>query len=437
MADSVTKAKLVICPYCGQTQPLADRCRSCSGLFEPLSRQATHNSMGPWFIRDENRPFQPGCSFETILRLIERGKITSRTIMRGPTTRQFWTIAKRVPGISHRLGICHECEASVNPDDQACPVCGAAFTVYLDRNSLGLPEYRPLPWAQPGDQHVPPAPDEGVAVTWSTPRPAEPETGGTISSFATDEEVMAASPRNGLPAAEPVSAEPVDETTVKPASSTTAAPASAEPDSVEAITMRTLRRRLALQQQSLQRQKILLLILGALAVIAMIGWTSILISGDEAPMNSGAANQLESSTTAETPPTGEVGVDDQSVIDPAADDEEINVDSKDGLSPVDWPVGSTRPEASDNVTPPEANGQALTMSAADQAEFDGALEKLSFSRDESQLLEERIAACEEAVATLTALAERFDSGSQPEELERRRQEAARQLERLRLRDYFP
>ena len=88
----MSKTKVLICPYCGETQPHDERCRSCSGLFEPLSRQATHNAMGPWFLRDPDRPFQPGCSYETLVRLVDRGVVTRYSIIRGPTSKQFWTV---------------------------------------------------------------------------------------------------------------------------------------------------------------------------------------------------------------------------------------------------------------------------------------------------------------------------------------------------------
>src|SRR5580765_972695 len=168
----MTKTKVLICPYCGDTQSAGDRCRSCGGLFEPLSRQASHNAMGPWFIRDENRPFQPGCSYETLIRLIERGQVTKYAIIRSPTTKQFWTVAKRVPGIAHLLGYCHNCDASVDPGDHGCHACGVPFGAYLDRNYLGLPEVRPLPWEAPIEE------DErsrvNPAVTMDFRRAAEP-----------------------------------------------------------------------------------------------------------------------------------------------------------------------------------------------------------------------------------------------------------------------
>ena len=142
----MNKPKVLICPYCGETQPSAERCRSCGGLFEPLSRQATHNAMGPWFVRDASRAFQPGCSYETLVKMVERGQINRYSILRGPTTKQFWTVARHVPGVAHLLGYCHNCDASVDPGDHGCHACGVAFGAYLDRNFMGLPEIRPLPW---------------------------------------------------------------------------------------------------------------------------------------------------------------------------------------------------------------------------------------------------------------------------------------------------
>lgn len=170
---------MVICPYCGETQTAEDRCKSCAGLFEPLSRQATHNAMGPWWVRDLRRPHQPGCSYETLVKLIERGSITKLSILRGPTTKQFWTIARRVPGVSHLLGYCHQCDASVDPGDHGCHSCGVPFGAYLDRNFLGLPEIRPLPWEADG------------ADDMRRNRARSGYGGGPVglSSFATDEEL--------------------------------------------------------------------------------------------------------------------------------------------------------------------------------------------------------------------------------------------------------
>jgi len=136
-----------VCPFCGSTTPDQPRCAHCAGPLDPLSRQATQNAMGPWFIRDEQHPFRPGCSYETILAMVARGKITSDTILRGPSTSQFWYPAKRVPGVAHRLaggGVCHSCQHPVTTESE-CPRCGAVFHADPDRQFLGLMPVRALP----------------------------------------------------------------------------------------------------------------------------------------------------------------------------------------------------------------------------------------------------------------------------------------------------
>ena len=135
---------LFTCPYCGGPTPDQPRCVACNGLLDPLSRQATQNAMGPWFVRDEQQPHRPGCSFETILTLITRAKITADSILRGPTTAQFWYPAKRVPGVANRLGVCHACQAAVGAA-ASCPSCHVSFEVEGDRQTLGLMPIRLIP----------------------------------------------------------------------------------------------------------------------------------------------------------------------------------------------------------------------------------------------------------------------------------------------------
>lgn len=130
--------QLVLCPYCGRTQFNTERCEACGGLFEPLSRMATQIAMGPWFIRDKAQPFKPGCSYETLKRMIQRGAIHANTVIRGPTTRQFWSIARNVPGVAHLVGFCHRCQEEVDPTDAFCPECSEPFTEPRERNELGL-----------------------------------------------------------------------------------------------------------------------------------------------------------------------------------------------------------------------------------------------------------------------------------------------------------
>ncbi|MFU8829344.1 MAG: hypothetical protein ACNA8P_07910, partial [Phycisphaerales bacterium] len=161
------------------------QCEACKGRFEPLSRQATQNAMGPWQIRDAAQPFRPPCSYETIVRLAQRGRITADTIVRGPTTRQFWTYARDTPGIGAILGHCHACHTAVSPHDAECPSCKAILHPKTDRQQLGLspramlpgeasPEQivaivRPqTPQAMPTGQPEPPSPPPPVAAD---PRP--------------------------------------------------------------------------------------------------------------------------------------------------------------------------------------------------------------------------------------------------------------------------
>ncbi|MCA9303355.1 MAG: hypothetical protein KC996_04470 [Phycisphaerales bacterium] len=139
------KLRSLICPFCGAVTPDTGRCKSCAARFDPLSRQATQNQMGPWTIRDEQSPFRPGCTYETLLRLIDQGVVRLDTVIRGPTTRQFWTLARHTPSVAHRLGVCHNCQTAVDRESFMCPSCQASFTPERDRQHMGLGPSRPLP----------------------------------------------------------------------------------------------------------------------------------------------------------------------------------------------------------------------------------------------------------------------------------------------------
>lgn len=152
----------VLCPYCGDVSADSRRCQRCGGHFDPLSRQASQNAMGPWFIRDPASPWRPGCSFETLKELIRRRRITRDTVLRGPTTRQFWTFAGRAPSVANLLGVCHSCRADVLPEDFTCRTCGASFSPEADRQHLGLAPVHLLPGQ---------APPEIIASTWEARRP--------------------------------------------------------------------------------------------------------------------------------------------------------------------------------------------------------------------------------------------------------------------------
>jgi len=139
------KLRSLICPFCGELTADSGRCQRCSARFDPLSRQASQNEMGPWFVRDESMPYRPGCNYSTIKRLVESGGIEANSVLRGPSTRQFWMLAKHTPGVAQMIGVCHSCGNDVAGDAFACGACQEPFSADRDRQHLGLGPARPLP----------------------------------------------------------------------------------------------------------------------------------------------------------------------------------------------------------------------------------------------------------------------------------------------------
>lgn len=167
-AGAEPRAMRVLCPYCGAVQRGGEQCARCRGLFEPLSRQATQNMMGPWQIRDEANPFLPGISLERVRELVARGKVQRGSVVRGPTTRQFWSLACNTPGIAVLLGECHNCHAAVARDGFMCAACGAALTAPADRQHLGLGPLKLLPGEAPAHEVA------SVGMSRVSDRPASP-----------------------------------------------------------------------------------------------------------------------------------------------------------------------------------------------------------------------------------------------------------------------
>jgi hypothetical protein len=263
----VSKPQAIICPYCGETQAASDRCRACGGLFEPLSRQATHNEMGPWFIRSPARPFQPGCSYETLIKLLERGQVNRHTLLRGPSTKQFWTIAKRVPGVAHLLGFCHQCDAEVNPGDHGCSHCGVPFGAYLDRNHLGLPEIRPLPWEIDGETADAAGGREqrnGGALRSERGAPA-PQRG--LSSFATDQELLGTAPHYSQGVAGPELQAPLAPAAALSPGFESRLSGVGRDRAVDSPTLRAMQTSLAQQRRT---SRLLMAIIAALAIALVI-----------------------------------------------------------------------------------------------------------------------------------------------------------------------
>jgi hypothetical protein len=100
--------------------------------------------MGAWFVRDPRRPHFVGFGYEALCAAIRNGEIGRDAIVRGPTTRQLWTLARRAPGLAHLFGRCAACQSPMNPDDAACAACGATTSIDQDRNFFGLPVVEPI-----------------------------------------------------------------------------------------------------------------------------------------------------------------------------------------------------------------------------------------------------------------------------------------------------
>lgn len=412
----MTKTKIVICPYCGNSQPVEDICRSCGGLYDELSRQATHNDMGPWFIRNLMRPFQPGCSYETLVRLIERGQIDRYTILRGPTTKQFWTVARRVPSIAHLLGHCHNCDIKVDVGDHGCPTCGVPFGAYLERNHLGLPDVRPLPGEADGEEQQT-ASSNVAAMSSPSLSPAPPTLKASvghsrgISSFASDDEIVSVVPEphgyGNSPA--PIVTSYGDRAPMGGSGGGSGLRDTANDERTplrEGSTARALRREIDRQRR----------LVTALIVVVVIAFILVFISNIDRMTSS---RRSESSTGGIAPET--------STPDEA---QEMSSDRQGRSSPRnDAPIEIP----SDGLEDPGVSAPGeLVPTPLEQA-----LELITKAEDEKQSLADRIVAYEAALELLNSLRTKPPVAGLPQDFEDLMTNTERELEHLRLREFFP
>jgi hypothetical protein len=464
--SAASKTKVLICPYCGDTQAATERCRACGGLFEPLSRQASHNAMGPWFVRDERRPFQPGASYETIVKLVERGIINKYSILRGPTTRQFWTVARRVPGIAHLLGYCHNCDATVGKDDHGCPVCGVPFGAYLDRNYLGLPEVKPLPWeapaidegkarggAQPAFTPLPGAAAASAGIDFR--RAAEPL---GLSSFASDAELrgMAARPPYAPApslggATESMSgAELVEPGTAMSTSQAYSGNGGGRAGiggsrgaildaSAAEVAARSMQRRLHRQQNTI---RLLMAAVGVLTVASIVVIVMLIVrfgrvNEAQPPSQTGQPASVESGSGAAA----------QGADAPAGSssrDGTVESETAPTLNETDLPVGAAAspagaaPPATQSIKEPQAPAPPNEGSAGTiEEDHERAIVLLDEAKKEDRQLKDRVSDCEQSVALLKGIKARAAAAERPEGLDEQIVEAERLLERLKLQQFFP
>jgi hypothetical protein len=64
--------------------------------------------------------------YATLLALVNKGQVTARSVVRGPTTHQLWRYAAHVKGLSREFGVCYSCGESVDKTASNCPHCDRA-----------------------------------------------------------------------------------------------------------------------------------------------------------------------------------------------------------------------------------------------------------------------------------------------------------------------
>ncbi|MBM4019742.1 MAG: hypothetical protein FJ288_15710 [Planctomycetes bacterium] len=112
------------CVYCGQVIPRSEeRCPQCKTSFSLAVRRASREVMGDWFYLDSRNPSGRGVTFETLIKMIEKGRIRPDSVVRGPTTHQDWLYAAEAPRLAKYLGMCPHCFAEAKPEDTYCTRC--------------------------------------------------------------------------------------------------------------------------------------------------------------------------------------------------------------------------------------------------------------------------------------------------------------------------
>jgi len=112
------------CVYCGQMiDRQADRCPHCRTSYSFAVRKASREVVGDWFYLDSRNPSGRGVSFETLIKMIEKGRIRPDSVVRGPTTHHDWMYAAEAPRLAKYLGMCPHCFAQAKPEDTFCTNC--------------------------------------------------------------------------------------------------------------------------------------------------------------------------------------------------------------------------------------------------------------------------------------------------------------------------
>ena len=138
-----------LCPFCATVnEGSTGACRQCGMENSAATRQATRGKIGPWFVLQPRNLSAPGMNWATLIALVNKGRVTPRSIVRGPTTGQLWRYAARVKGLSREFGLCWHCGMEIRHAARLCPTCKRMQQPPI--NPDVLLESDPLPAPQPG-----------------------------------------------------------------------------------------------------------------------------------------------------------------------------------------------------------------------------------------------------------------------------------------------
>jgi hypothetical protein len=135
-----------VCPFCGhQNTGATEACPRCTMEDTPATRQATKARIGPWYVLQSRNPAAPGMKYATLLALINKGHVTARSVVRGPTTHQLWRFAAHVRGVSREFGICYSCAGEIDRETSICPYCQRTQDAPAEPDALLEPRLGSVP----------------------------------------------------------------------------------------------------------------------------------------------------------------------------------------------------------------------------------------------------------------------------------------------------
>src|SRR5688500_10677335 len=154
-----------VCPFCGTTRDTEmGPCTQCSLEDTPTTRAATRSKRGPWYGGQSRKPSAPGRNSATLLLLIQKGRVTPRSVIRGPTTSQFWRHAARVKGVSREFGLCWHCGQDVAKSARMCANCRRSQDTPAEADVLletpaeaGAEDLTEKMWAEDVGREAPPS----------------------------------------------------------------------------------------------------------------------------------------------------------------------------------------------------------------------------------------------------------------------------------------